>query len=276
MKAISPAAVGKILVGITDVIRIYNQIDMQVLPQDDVIAVLNMLEEEEKLSEGSWVRIRKRGTYHRDLGIIKAVRGDILDVLVVPRLSLDRKQKNRAQQALFSESLSSSLFPDEPIVHEAEAIKFRRKRYFCGLLLRKFKVSQVTAAVVKLEAMELERFRQSRHALVLATLNAQRDSLALNDRVQVVLGEHIDVRGRITSFTDDDTLSIFSEAADPPSLISVSKWEVRRKFLLGDHVEVMFGEHRGLTGFVVSLDEEGSALLYASGEAGEKQEVSIR
>jgi transcription elongation factor len=80
----------------------------------------------------------------------------------------------------------------------------------------------------------------------------------ISDKIRVVAGPCCGLIGRLTNI-QDETVTFESDGLQSPLQALVR--EVRKQFDLGDFVEVLCGNHRGVKGFIVHMDED-AAVIY--------------
>ena len=97
-------------------------------------------------------------------------------------------------------------------------------------------------------------------------LHADQEHFRTGDRVKVVLGTFIGQVGRIAFVNDDNTAAVDLNVANPnlndpvAKRLDIPTEEMRKFFLPGDFVVIMLGEHKGVQGFIVQMDEPSVAI----------------
>jgi ribosomal protein L24 len=245
--------------GIPGVLRFQHGADL--VPLEDRVPLLEMTSP--SVARGSWVRIRKRGRHMNDLGLVYAICAPerSADVLLVPRIQLDRKRKRqgRPPAALFNEDAVKEVFGEKSVVCRNLIRVFKKELYKRGLVEKTFALQDLSDQSVYPTPSELALFRQSGHDSVAQAMIDCAVHLHVGDRIRVVAGTFQGLSGRLLNIGDHGTAEI--EVDDPQKTVTVLTWEIRRFFLLGDAVKVHDGEHSGVNGFIVHMDDD-SVIIY--------------
>jgi ribosomal protein L24 len=221
---------------------------------------------------GTWVRFKCRGLYHNDLGLILNADYDSgLQVTVgcVPRisLSLSRKRKRhgsvRPSAAPFNPETIARVYGVDSVVARNQAWFFKGKYYKNGLLDRLYLPNEITEKDVNPTIGELELFLSSGCELAREcserTLRSILDPVQVGQRIEVIAGELVGLRGQVVRIHDDGTLVFASDDQDED--IQVPIQHVSKLLKLGDYVQVVLGPHRGAEGYVVALSDN-TAVIY--------------
>ena len=121
-----------------------------------------------------------------------------------------------------------------------------------------------TLVGVQLNPVAIELFRWSQHPYILQVLYNTSSEIRTDDRVHAIAGQFRGLEGCVIEIQEDRTLQFVCENLPSMGVLTVSVWEVQKCFLLGDYVEVRYGEYRCLEGFIVSRDDP-FAIIYVCG-----------
>jgi len=233
------------------------------VPFEDRIALLEMSDGPITIVPGSWVRIKCKSRYRHDLGLVEDVSQELgsAGVRLVPRISLSRKhdRKRRTKPALFDAVAVKDRYGANAVQKQNRAWVFQDNIYQDGLLFRDYPLRQLSDHCVNAAQEELDLFRQTRIEWIVKAIDSMTVPIRLSDRIQVVAGAHRGLWGYVSDTQDDGTVTIASDSATPPLQVHVR--EVRKFFHLGDSIEALYGEHRGVEGFIVEMGET-FALIY--------------
>lgn len=213
----------------------------------------------------SWVRI-KCGIHKGDLGLVRDIDKHSLmcEVYVVPRFAYDgkRKRSQRPPQALFDVERAERAFKSKVQIRNQGRF-FRGKVYRFGLLHTDYHASKLTSEGVNATVEELQHFRS------LPDWDCAQEFISpirVGDKVQVVLGSFKGGWG--TTMEIKETSVCLFWKGDEHDIREVLTRDIRKLFRLGDFVQVLYGPHRGVQGFIVSLEAD-LVVLY-------KQNAAIR
>ena len=242
---------------------------------------------------GQFVRV-KRGLYDGDLGMIKDFDDDFkkIEIKIVPRLFAgstfdddaedttpgakrksyfekmrEMKQKNiRPPQKYFSTEEFPDATVDESQPRHVKAFKYKSKHYHDGMQVQKFPTSNLQLENVVPTFEEITMFQKAepnkemREDLMdraKATINESKKflkNLEKGDRVKIISGDLKGLTGIVMELSDNGVkvmpaVDLISEPIDfMPS-------EIVKVFEIGDHVEILAGKHKGLTGSVIKVDD---------------------
>ncbi|KAF8057787.1 hypothetical protein FPV67DRAFT_1676929 [Lyophyllum atratum] len=214
----------------------------------------------------SWVRL-SRHPYQGDLAYVREFNtgGGTYgaDVLVVPRLRLERRltrrvkrpRSSRPDQALFDEKKVIEVWGEKSVERRNQVLLFKGAVYVDGYL------SFVTNDFYPEEAIptsdEIALFRNARcipRDVFQRTLEMMtRRQLVLGDSVIVANGESQGVFGVVESLTGNE--AVIRTVPDKLQL-AVSIDSLRKDFRVGDQVKVTIGTLSGSTGWVVAVTPE--------------------
>lgn len=94
---------GSFLKGIAPVLFLgSNKSRLTSMPLEDHVKLLMPWPQSRTCKAGTWVRFRRGGYYHDDLGFVTDVHEDVAEAIFVPRLSFSPASRGRPPQALFN------------------------------------------------------------------------------------------------------------------------------------------------------------------------------
>jgi len=213
------------------------------------------------IRKNSWVKIKKRGRYNHDLGFVLGLHPNNSTVLValVPRNAFNRKRKRtRPEAALFNADKVMKMFGGRFMSNQDGYTCFKKERYKDGLLCQNFSFFDLIDTGFEITHNMVKFFRQSKNRVILDAINNLFGDLQVDDRVRVVSGAHQGLVGRTVDVAQDGTLTFNCEETSDTIRVLVN--EVRRHFRCGDFVEVFRGDHLGVEGFVIMVNENEAEL----------------
>jgi ribosomal protein L24 len=235
---------------------------IDLIPLEERIMLLEMDSLPITITTGTWVRMKCVGHYRGDLALVQDVaeRFGTADVLLVPRIPLDRKRdrKRRAKLALFDADMVKEYYGTNAMTRRNRYWSFQDKFYRDGLLLQEFALHKLSDRFVNPAQDELALFRQTHNEWVVKAVDSVTVPLHINDGVQVVEGPLRGFSGYLTDIRGDRTATLESNTLQSP--LQVLTCQVRKKFCLGDFVQAVCGEHRGEEGFIVEMDEVSTTI----------------
>jgi len=143
---------------------------------------------------------------------------------------------------------------------------FKNNIYKNGLLEKDVHLSNLSHNNIHMTQYELYSFRQSGDEQVIEALNAAVIPLQIGDTVQAITGTFRGLSGHIVDIREDNTL-VFQSKTDShcqsgeqdstrtptANRFQVRLPEVRKKFELGDYVQVLQGACSGEIGYIVEM-----------------------
>jgi ribosomal protein L24 len=200
-------------------------------------------------------------------------------VALVPRIRLVLKHKcgqhGHPEPGLFNPQLVTDLFGSESLTQIDSGWKFKDEIYKGGLMVKEYSLRDVTNQGVVISASIISLFQQSQYTQIVKILNAMSARLEVDDRVRIVAGTFRGLVGHVIDVHEDKTISFSYNSLPSHSIATVSYWEVHRIFQLGDHVEVHCGEHKGLEGFIVVMDDSSAVIYVREGEAQSQSNYEV-
>ncbi|KRZ72634.1 Transcription elongation factor SPT5 [Trichinella papuae] len=133
-----------------------------------------------------------------------------------------------------------------------------------GFLYKSMAISAVEANNVKPSLAELEKFQVGvddlKSELANTLVREEHGQFAAGDVVEVVEGELLNLRGKVTS-VDGDTIHVQTAMPELKGTLKFSAHELRKHFVVGDHVKVISGRYEGDTGLIVSINPNCVILM---------------
>jgi transcription elongation factor len=258
MEARSIADVQKTLSGLKGIkLSPQKTLEANLVPIEERIALLEMSYHPITIARGSWVRMKCKGRYRHDLGLIEDVSQELSSagVRLVPRISLSRKfdRTRRPKPALFDAEAVKDRYGADNVQKRNRAWAFDKTLYIDGLLCRDYPLRQLSDHCVDATQEELDLFRLTRIEWIVEAANSMTVPIHLSDRIKVVAGAHRGLWGYVSDTQDDGTIAFAFDSTTPH--LQVHAGEVCKFFHLGDFVESLCGEHRGVEGFIVEMGE---------------------
>ncbi|KAF5378194.1 hypothetical protein D9615_007593 [Tricholomella constricta] len=227
----------------------------------------------------SWIRLTKQ-PYRGDLAYVNEVGVGEADVLVVPRLKLQRrssaghakrkrgstisaqpgqKKSTRPEQALFDHEKVREIFGDKAVQRKNQTYVFKGNEYLDGYLWLQTDEYYPEAATPTPE--ELSLFQHSKSIskeFLQRTLEVMGAvSLRLGDRVKVAEGEAQGAFGVVQNIVGNEA-DVHLSSEDVQLTLPVKN--LRKNIRIGDEVIVRAGPHAGVTGWVITSGD--TVLVY--------------
>jgi hypothetical protein len=268
IEAFAMSAVHHILAGIPSIVCARDRIPItQAISIDDRIPLLSM-SDTPSIGRGSWVRLQTRGLYRNDLGFVLNFDERTMDaqVAVVPRLDLERKKVNRPERNLFDLEEVKRQYGNGSVKQFNQIHVFENQEFKNGLLELSLPFSCMLARNVNPTRSELVTFTQCTDSSIVEAGYRELVQFNLHDRVEVIAGQLWGLEGRLAVAEQCGTVVIHPTAAFDPQPIRAP--EIRKKFVQGDLVKVVSGEHQGVEGFIVEMGDEDCVTLYCLPRGG--------
>jgi transcription elongation factor SPT5 len=252
---------------------------LDVVPLDDRVPILEMSVARTHPTRLSWVRLKCRGKYRDDLGLVLTF--DPLEltatVYVVPRIHLSDHKRKRSSKlvpaALFDVEQAKFIYGANSVAKQNQIFVFKNDVYKNGLLEKKVYLTNLYHKNIHTTQYELDNFRRSGDEEVIKALNAMVVPLQIGDRIQATAGTFRGLAGYVVDIREDNTVAFQSETdnlcqsgeeettrAQAVSHFQVCLSEVRKKFELGDYVQVLHGAHSGEMGYIVEMFGEDATI----------------
>ena len=241
---------------------------------------------------GQFVRV-KRGQYDGDLAIIQNFDDDFKKCLVklVPRLysgsTFDDDPadntpgaKLRSYHEKVREMKAKNIRPPQKFFDPAEfpdcqkdmstrgnkAYRYKGKLYEDGLLSNRFPTGNLQLDNVVPTYEEVTMFQKAEPNKELREELMERAKFTINeskkflknlekdDKVKIISGDLKGLTGNVMEFSDNGVkvMPNFDLVSEP---IYFMPSEIVKMFEIGEHVEILAGKHKGLTGSVIKLDD---------------------
>ncbi|GME87149.1 hypothetical protein B5S28_g384 [[Candida] boidinii] len=249
-----------------------------------------------QLTPGSYVRMRT-GKYKGDLGIVDNLAENDLEVRVklVPRVDYGRSSiidsANGADGKKGRPSFNSKFRPPQRLFSEIEASQYdpehlssarRDKGYFIykneefinGFLYKDVKITQLDIQNIKPTLHELTLFNSGSGsegidlASIASTLKSTSEksiSFQPLDNVEIVGGEQTGMKGKILAAPDSKIVRVKLEGNNDPEIdntvVEIPISNLRKIFLVGDHVKIIHGSHTDESGLIVKVESNQVTLV---------------
>ena len=241
----------------------------QHIPVTEGIKLLKMRPSTDPPPVGEWVQVLK-GTYKGDVGHVLSTTSWGLQLLLIPRLSLDvsRSKRKRSQPrpplALFGVEVAFHILPE---VDPEKICTVGSNRFEYGLIVKSYGFDSVSSSVSSMSLESFQFFRFSGHPKFITFPRPSEWHFAEGDEVYI-LPSYADLwalppkSGTITTLRKDSL-----EFTTSHGLLRATWSEVCKFIREGDFVEVTGGMHRGRRGWVVDVDlREGAANIVPIGD----------
>jgi transcription antitermination factor NusG len=232
------------------------------VPIDDYVRLMEM--ETRRIEPGSWVSMKKKGTYYNDLAFVHEINKEdlIARVLLVPRIRLysKRKRQGRPSPSLFDKVAVEATYGAESIEERNRYHFFNKRVYDFGLLDIDIHFCDVSSKSVDPTSYDLTYFRRTRHPAILKALAVVDGKLYVGDRVRITSGTYTSLCGRVLSVDDGNMVKVQADDTDF-GVFQVGSWEVYPHFCLGDSVVVRGGSHSGEQGYIIGTEEKAVVIF---------------
>jgi transcription elongation factor SPT5 len=210
-----------LLRGVGGIVRSQDQVPIiDVVPLDDRVPLLEMSMTGMDPTSLSWVRLKCRGKYRNDLGLV--LEFDPLEfkatVYVVPRTHISKrnlKRKHSPQRVpadLFDAEQIKMIYGPDSVERRNQVYCFKKEIYKNGLLEKEVRLSDISYTNVLATQSELDMFRRSGDEQVIRALDARVVPLQIGDRIQATIGTFRGLKGRVVDIGDDRTVSVEFES----------------------------------------------------------------
>jgi transcription elongation factor SPT5 len=184
----------QLLHGVHGVVSSHQTPQINLVPLDDRVALLDMSAIPPTIAPGSWVRIKRKGRYRNDLGLIHHIEDQHFSaiVFVVPRIPLDRKrdQLGRAKPALFDADAIQAHYGPHAVVKRNQVWVFKNQIYKYGLLELEYALHEISDQFVDPSEDELDIFRQTHEQWMVDASHSRVVPLSIANRIYVGAGPH--------------------------------------------------------------------------------------
>jgi transcription antitermination factor NusG len=269
-------AVHQILKHVAGVILTRDRVPrMEPIPLNDRIPLLKMMDAP-AAHQGSWVRLKLRGLYHNDLAFVidYCQRRMEVDVAVVPRIQIGYKRVKRPQASLFDLERVKTFYGNSSVEQANRVHVFGGQVFKNGLLELSLSVVDISVDKVNPTQSELNLFTQCTDPAIVDAAYRETVQFRVDDRIEVIAGQLRGLEGRLIDVEQRGAVVIRSTAASDPQPVRTP--EIRKKFRLGDHVQVISGKYQSFAGFIIDMDDKSATLyclprgkIYSTGESTE-------
>ncbi|XP_064385499.1 transcription elongation factor SPT5-like isoform X2 [Halichondria panicea] len=253
------------------------------VPIKEMTDVLRVVKDTNALKRGSWVRI-KRSIYKDDIAQVDYVDSSRNQVVLkmIPRIDYTRKRgvlrssdeegrkrrRGRPPAKLFDPEAIRAIGGE--INHDGDFLVFESNHFRNGFMYKSFGMGAILHDGVRPTLQELEKFEATPEEVELegsaggesSGSGKGGSSLALQpgDVVEVVEGDLMNLQGKVIS-VEMDTVTIMPKHEDLKDPLEFQARELRKYFVVGDHVKVVAGRHEAETGLVVRIEPNLAVLL---------------
>ncbi|CAD5213485.1 unnamed protein product [Bursaphelenchus okinawaensis] len=289
VEAHKKANVARLIEGVSAV----NQYDIKMVPIEEMVDTLKVVKNIPQLRVNDYCRLKKtmykgdlaqvdwvdvaqnkiclrllpRIDYRKKRGALRDMDDDEDDDEVFSyRNALSKKSaKNRPPAKPFDVEKIKSLGAE--ISHDGDFTICEGQRFRRFLLYKVFPLTSVTTENLNPSVEELKYFQDKLSTdpdflreISRAKINDVLYTFGPGDWVEVCEGELINLRGKVVS-VDKDEVVITPDHKDLKQNLKFNVNELKKFFKAGDHVRVLGGQHQGLTGTVVKVDENAVVVL---------------
>ncbi|KAG6836571.1 hypothetical protein H0H93_006595 [Arthromyces matolae] len=224
----------------------------------------------------SWLRLTC-SPYKGDLALVKKIKDSGVEVLVVPRLQLQKiatsppkkrkraegasKKKGRPDATLFDIHKVSAIFGVNTIQQKGvNEYMFKQKRFIDGLhclrITDEFRPEAAIPTPSELDLFKTSRFISPEFGTQTAEIMAA-FRLSVGDFVKVVQGDAQGAVGKITDVSNHQASVQLSQAS---IVLQISLEYLRKNIEIGDQVLVVMGDHKGSVGWVTASHEDNISI----------------
>jgi transcription antitermination factor NusG len=217
---------------------------IDLVPLEERVPLLN-LPPLAPIKQNSWVRVKHTGTYRDRLAFVKAINLRLWTALVV-LIPTARSRTTHMKKRL---------------------MRLEEGDFHTRLAERKFSLDDLTDRSVNATQGELDAFSRSHDEQVAKALEAGTVTLKPGDKVCVFTGSLQGLEGTIMELLDNHTLTLLNSnpSTAVPASLQVPTSDVCKKFVRGDYVRVMHGEHCGQEGFILEMDDTIATMYNPQG-----------
>jgi transcription antitermination factor NusG len=206
---------------------------------------MDNVEQYNPIKTSHWVRI-KRGKFRNFLAAVKGINLSEFSCTVIVARRRDGKGKNKRHVGNL----------------DGETVVFKE---------RELELSDIQHWDVNPTQEELDVFRCNSDPCIQQALRANVMYISVGDLVELLEPALFGLQGRVKDIIDRNILLI-DHLGDNVTNVQVHVSNVRKKFKVGDHIEIIRGNYKGRRGFITRL-EETDAYIYEVSHPG--HEVSV-
>ncbi|CAD5219871.1 unnamed protein product [Bursaphelenchus xylophilus] len=289
IEAHKKANVARLIEGVSAV----NQYDIKMVPIEEMVDTLKVVKNIPQLKVNDYCRLKKT-MYKGDLAQVDwvDVAQNKICLRLVPRI--DYKKKRGALRDMDDDDEDDEVFsyrnalskksaknrpPAKPfdvekikalgaeVSHDGDFIICEGQRFRRFLVYKIFPLTSVTTENLNPTVEELKYFQDKLSTdpdflreIARARISDTLYTFGPGDWVEVCEGELTNLRGKVVS-VDKDEVIISPDHQDLKQNLKFNASELKKYFKPGDHVRVLGGQHQGLTGTVVKVDENAVVVL---------------
>ncbi|PPR07948.1 hypothetical protein CVT24_002547 [Panaeolus cyanescens] len=221
-----------------------------------------------------WIGVA-RGAYKGDPAIVVSVDGDMVDVVVIPRVNQTKKRKApgvRPSPTLFDAKEYQQVFPGKTVRSLGEDLfSVGACEFEFGLLRLSLAWEAVDPIHISLPTQILALFQRSRHPAVQRAIYIPKPlewCMGCGDEVLIPLKKQ---RGIISSV---EATQVYVDVGDAG--IALMRWNALRKAIgFGNYVEIGAGPCKGVMGWVVSQIDQTCIVLQSKEGTNEIEEIPV-
>ncbi|PPR03266.1 hypothetical protein CVT24_012809 [Panaeolus cyanescens] len=266
----------RILLNTRGVLRRGKELVIRTSTPDEFLGVLRSDEINVKHSVNvdQWIGVA-RGAYKGDPAVVVSVDGDLVDVVVVPRVNQTKKRKApgvRPSPTLFDAKEYQQVFPGKTVRSRGEDLfSVGACEFEFGLLRLSLAWEGVDPIHISLPTQILDLFQRSRHPAIKRAIYIPKPlewCMGCGDKVLIPLKKQ---RGIISSV---EATQVYVDVGDAG--IAQTRWNAVRKAIgFGDYVEIGAGPCTGVMGWVVSQVEQTCIVIQSKEGTNEIEEIPV-
>lgn len=275
-------------------VGVYMSRGVNLVPIDEMTALLKLTKKRVELTEGSWVRI-KRGRYQGDLAQVLDVteNGEEVGLKFVPRIDMtkedstdpSKKRKktmtgtltSRPPQKMFQFEEVSKVYGSRAIIRRGDSSIFAGDTYVDGFLEKDLKMTAIETDNVNPTMDEIEAFMGGKERAEDYTRiqelakQAAMSALQPGDVVEVTQDQNKGAIGTVVTIAEGIVTLKRTSGENVGAELTVRGEFVKKTFRAGEHVKAMAGTYLDETGMVLKV--EGDLVTFMSDLS--KQEVGF-
>lgn len=240
------------------------------VPREDIPKILNFASSRHACQQ--WARVggkkKKWNWYQGDTGLIEKVEGSRKKYLaLIPRLVLEdvRGGQSRPRQVLVERAMLEGQVGASLVKNDKHGRFIWNKQMFSaeGLLLVDLDDIDILPLLETLpSSAELAVFRTtsllSKETAVQADRMISQTRMKIGDRVKVMVGTYRGMLGTIMDIKENE-VAVYLPSQDV--IEDMLQDSVRAAFVIGDQVEVLDGEKKGLVAWVIGISADSLRVL---------------
>ena len=253
-------------------IRGINKNKVILVPKNEMVDVFNQKPTQVQLKKGTWIRI-KNGIYGGDLGQVYQIDDYNSKPLirVIPRLDDGAAytqgkrgmgmKNSRPPQKLFNKEEYNGVEKRHNPIFSKMFYTYNNMQFKNGFLYKQFPITNLLTKDINPTLEEIQKFEregvrdeassesESEGGLV-DMLQTHKLQLSKDEKVRVISGDLINLKGRVTSIKDDQ-VSVMPDIREIKECIEFNILDLAKHFEEGDHVSMVSGRHKGQSGHII-------------------------